>query len=193
MRWLLIRGLSRDARHWGSFPQTFAEELGVEVKTIDPPGFGTQIARTSPSTIAEITDDIRDRANIGGDDWSILGISLGGMVTLDWIARYPNDFQRAWPRGGATVPDYWAGVSPALQPERCWLLAVGVVWWTGMPRRRCGRGGEPGLTAPSCGARRLVRSGRWSARTHPLLGAGSCRPTPDRLAESTSPIAAAAP
>jgi pimeloyl-ACP methyl ester carboxylesterase len=95
MRWLLIRGLSRDARHWGSFPQTFAKELGVEVQTIDPPGFGTQIARTSPSTIAEITDDIRDRANIHGEDWSILGISLGGMVTLDWLARYPNDFQRA--------------------------------------------------------------------------------------------------
>lgn len=33
---------------------------------------------------------------------------------------------------------------------------------------------------------RLVRSGRWSARAHPLLGAGSCRPTSDRLAESTS-------
>ncbi|MDT5208399.1 MAG: hypothetical protein QOF67_814, partial [Mycobacterium sp.] len=95
MRWLLIRGLSRDARHWGSFPQTFAEELGVEVQTIDPPGFGTQITRTSPSTIAEITDDIRDRANIQGDDWSILGISLGGMVTLDWVARYPNEFERA--------------------------------------------------------------------------------------------------
>ena len=95
MRWLLIRGLSRDAQHWGSFPQTFAEELGVEVQTIDPPGFGTQITRTSPSTIAEITNDIRDRANIQGDDWSILGISLGGMVTLDWVARYPNEFQRA--------------------------------------------------------------------------------------------------
>jgi pimeloyl-ACP methyl ester carboxylesterase len=81
MRWLLIRGLSRDARHWGSFPQTFAEELGVEVQTIDPPGFGTQITRTSPSTIAKITDDIRDRATIQGGDWSILGISLGGMVT----------------------------------------------------------------------------------------------------------------
>jgi pimeloyl-ACP methyl ester carboxylesterase len=95
MRWLLIRGLSRDARHWGPFPPTFAEGLGVEVQTIDPPGFGTQVTRTSPSSIAEITNDIRDRANIQGDDWSILGISLGGMVTLDWVARYPNEFQRA--------------------------------------------------------------------------------------------------
>lgn len=73
-----------------------------------------------------------------------------------------------------------------MRPERCWPLAVRVVWWTGAPRRRCGRVGEPGLShrrvVPGC----LVRSGRWSARTHPLLGAGSCRPTPDRHAESTS-------
>ena len=33
-----------------------------------------------------------------------------------------------------------------MRPERCWPLAVGVVWWTGMPRRRCGRGGEPELS-----------------------------------------------
>ena len=26
-----------------------------------------------------------------------------------------------------------------MRPERCWPLAVGVLWWTGTPRRRCGR------------------------------------------------------
>jgi hypothetical protein len=28
-----------------------------------------------------------------------------------------------------------------VRPERCWPLAVGVLWWTGTPGRRGGRGG----------------------------------------------------
>jgi hypothetical protein len=32
-----------------------------------------------------------------------------------------------------------------VRPERCWPLAVGVIWWTGTPRGCCGRGGEPEL------------------------------------------------
>ena len=32
-----------------------------------------------------------------------------------------------------------------MRPERCWPLAVGVVRWTGTPRCRSGRGGEPEL------------------------------------------------
>ena len=32
-----------------------------------------------------------------------------------------------------------------MRPERSWPLAVGVIWWTGTPGRRCGRGGEPEL------------------------------------------------
>ncbi|MEV0245942.1 alpha/beta hydrolase [Nocardia sp. NPDC050712] len=97
MKWLLIRGLTRDARHWGEFPEKFAAATGTEVRTIDPPGFGSQHHRTSPTTIAAITDDIRTRfAEFrGADDWSLFGISLGGMVTLDWIARHPGEFTRA--------------------------------------------------------------------------------------------------
>ncbi|WP_194814662.1 alpha/beta fold hydrolase [Nocardia sp. XZ_19_385] len=97
MKWLLIRGLTRDARHWGDFPEKFAAAMNTEVHTIDPPGFGSQHHRTSPARIAAITDDIRARFGElrGAEKWSIMGISLGGMVTLDWIARYPGEFERA--------------------------------------------------------------------------------------------------
>lgn len=94
MGWLLIRGLSRERRHWGSFPQTLAAALGDEVETIDPPGFGAEHRRTSPSTVAAITDDIAARFDPGDESWSILGISLGGMVALDWCARRPDAFER---------------------------------------------------------------------------------------------------
>lgn len=98
MKWLFIRGLARDSRHWGDFPEEFSAGLGVDVATIDPPGFGSQNGRVSPASVAEIVDDLRDRfiADLRGEDeWSILGISLGGMATLDWISRYPKDFRQA--------------------------------------------------------------------------------------------------
>ena len=68
------------------------------------------------------------------------GISFGS--TQSAIAHHVCDAlgQGSWP--ATTVPQCWAGLSP-VRPERWWPLAVGVVWWTGMPRRRCGRGGEP--------------------------------------------------
>ncbi|MEU9805829.1 alpha/beta hydrolase [Mycobacterium sp. NPDC050853] len=94
-RWLLLRGLSREKRHWEQFPQIFAESLGVQVDCLDAPGFGTEFDRTSPASISSITDDIRSRLDRGNDDWSLLSISLGGMIGLDWCARYPGEFERA--------------------------------------------------------------------------------------------------
>jgi pimeloyl-ACP methyl ester carboxylesterase len=94
-RWLLLRGLSREKRHWEQFPQAFAESLGVQVECLDAPGFGTEFNRTSPANISAITDDIRSRLERGSDNWSLLSISLGGMIGLDWCARYPGDFERA--------------------------------------------------------------------------------------------------
>ena len=97
MKWLLLRGLTRDQRHWGDFPARLGAALGTEVVCIDPPGFGTEYKRQSPKVLSQITDDIRGRfAQLRGDDeWSILGISLGGMLTLDWCSRFPDDFARA--------------------------------------------------------------------------------------------------
>lgn len=94
-RWLLLRGLSREKRHWEQFPHVFAESLGVQVECLDAPGFGTEFERTSPASISAITDDIRSRLDRGSDTWSLLSISLGGMIGLDWCARYPGDFERA--------------------------------------------------------------------------------------------------
>lgn len=97
MNWLLLRGFTRDQRYWGEFPDRMSEAVGSRVVTIDPPGFGSEVDRPSPTTIAGITDDIRARfsAQRGDDAWAILEISLGGMITLDWCARHPEDFQRA--------------------------------------------------------------------------------------------------
>jgi pimeloyl-ACP methyl ester carboxylesterase len=98
--WLLLRGLGRESRHWRSFPRQLAEAAGgVEVLCLDLPGFGTEHRRRSPASVARIADDVRERfgsssRSRGGTRWSILGLSLGGMVALDWCSRYPDDFAR---------------------------------------------------------------------------------------------------
>jgi pimeloyl-ACP methyl ester carboxylesterase len=95
-RWLLLRGLTREQRHWGAFPRVLAQALDTEVACLDLPGFGTEHARRSPASVAGMTDDLRRRLDaVRGDaTWSIFGISLGGMVALDWCARFPGDFER---------------------------------------------------------------------------------------------------
>lgn len=102
MNWLLIRGLVREQRHWGSFPADFEaafRELHPEAKvdTIDFPGFGSERHRPSPFSIDEIVDDMRARflkKNEISKPWNLFSISLGGMVALNWVSRYPEDFER---------------------------------------------------------------------------------------------------
>jgi len=100
--WLLLRGLVREQRHWGTFPALLAEGTRSRVLTLDLPGVGTERGRKSPTTIPGIVDDIRARflavraaaVNAGEEDrpWALFAPSLGGMVTLDWADRYPGDF-----------------------------------------------------------------------------------------------------
>jgi pimeloyl-ACP methyl ester carboxylesterase len=94
--WLLLRGLGREKRHWGSFPRGLEEALGARVLTLDLPGFGTENARPSPATVRGIAEDVRGRfaKERGHERWSVLGISLGGMVALEWCARHEEDFER---------------------------------------------------------------------------------------------------
>lgn len=98
MNWLLLRGLAREQRHWGSFPEAFARALGVRVHCLDLPGTGTENGRPTPTTLPEIADDVRARWTALRDStpgpWSLLGISLGGMVSMQWVGAHPEDFER---------------------------------------------------------------------------------------------------
>ena len=73
-----------------SFPE-------AKIHCLDLPGVGTELSRDSAWSIPGIREDIRERwiklqeENPG--PWFLFGISLGGMITMDWIAHYPSDFQ----------------------------------------------------------------------------------------------------
>ena len=95
MRWLLLRGLTRDARHWGDFPAVLQARTGAAPLCLDHAGVGTQLGFPAPATVAEMTEDLRTRFlahKRAGERWGLLGVSLGGMVALDWMARHPEDF-----------------------------------------------------------------------------------------------------
>ena len=99
-RWLMLRGLTREARHWGPFPRRLEAALpGAQTFCVDLPGVGTEAGRPSPRTIEAITHDLRRRwlalsAEHPGA-WRIVAISLGGMVAADWCGRFADDFEAA--------------------------------------------------------------------------------------------------
>lgn len=99
MHWLFLRGLAREQRHWGSFPAVFERRVpGARVHCLDLPGAGTERGRASPTSVAAIAADVRDRWVALRDEhpgsWGLLGMSLGGMVAMAWCAAHPADFAR---------------------------------------------------------------------------------------------------
>jgi pimeloyl-[acyl-carrier protein] methyl ester esterase len=99
MNWLLLRGLGREIRHWNTFPETLSQiDPSARVHVLDLPGFGREAREQSPVTIAGNTDFLRRRWKILRDrfpgSWGIVGVSMGGMVAMDWTSRFSRDFER---------------------------------------------------------------------------------------------------
>lgn len=91
MNWILLRGLTREQSHWGDFHQQLDLRFPEHrFHCIDLPGTGTRFQEPSPSTIAGIRQCVQDyAANIPGP-MGLLGLSMGGMVALDWAQADPG-------------------------------------------------------------------------------------------------------
>lgn len=130
MSFLLLRGLARSARHWGELPRWLRDASGAEVVCLDLPGAGSEVDRASPATVREIADDVRRRfAALRGQGrrWVLTGISLGGMVAMDWCARHPEDFAAValLNTSSADVAPPWARMRPSVLPRVIASLADG--------------------------------------------------------------------
>lgn len=98
MRWLFLRGLTREARHWGNFPDVFRTFVpDADITLLDLPGSGALWAEKSPASVAEMVEhcrkEMRERGT--GAPISVLAISLGAMVAADWATRYPEEITAA--------------------------------------------------------------------------------------------------
>jgi pimeloyl-ACP methyl ester carboxylesterase len=97
MSWILLRGLTREARHWGTFTAWFAGQCGhEEVVALDLPGSGAFYLQTSPVQVHEMVEFLRLQLRVKAlpSPYKLLAMSLGGMVATDWAQRYPNEVTR---------------------------------------------------------------------------------------------------
>jgi pimeloyl-[acyl-carrier protein] methyl ester esterase len=100
MHLILLRGLAREAAHWLDFPAQLQRALGdnCQVHLVDFPGCGKYCHQLALTSVAAMTDHARREiaiTDILAQDQSVyvLGISMGGMVALDWAQRYPQELR----------------------------------------------------------------------------------------------------
>jgi pimeloyl-ACP methyl ester carboxylesterase len=95
--WVLLRGLMREARHWGEFPMMFQNAMDAQhVVTLDFPGNGILHAQKSATSVAEMVNSSRTQLKQLGyaPPFRVLALSLGAMVAVAWSELYPAEIDR---------------------------------------------------------------------------------------------------
>jgi pimeloyl-ACP methyl ester carboxylesterase len=145
VNWLLLRGWTRESRHWGAFPAHLGAALpGARIVAADLPGTGARNAEASPARVAEITDAVRREHGPG--PWRLLGLSLGAMVCADWASRHPGEVQACVLVNTSLRPfsPFWQRLRPA-----AWAGVLGL-WFQPDALRR--EAGVLALTSATAGA-----------------------------------------
>lgn len=95
---ILLRGLTRESRHWGSFPKRLQELYPTSnIVELDLPGAGSLYQESTPLSVDEITRRLRKlvpSAMLEQGNFVFIGVSLGGMVGLTWSQLYPKDLYK---------------------------------------------------------------------------------------------------
>ena len=92
--WILLRGLTREAAHWGDFPAVFQRILpDARILTMDLPGNGQRHLDISPATVAGMVAACRaERVRLGAaGPVHLLAMSLGAMVATEWAHTAPQE------------------------------------------------------------------------------------------------------
>lgn len=132
MRWLLLRGLARQSRHWGQFPEQLAAAVPDDrILTLDLPGTGARCYEPSPDTIPAIRECVQAHLRELPGPTILVGLSLGGMVALDWACHKPEGI------AGVVAINSSSGWSPfwrRLQPGR-WGTVLKLLAGSGIDQR----------------------------------------------------------
>ena len=94
MNWVLLRGLMREARHWGAFPAQLQQTFpGATIVTPDLPGNGSLWLEASPTRIEDMVEHCRTTLRDLGHTppYHLLALSLGGMVAKCWSEAHPEE------------------------------------------------------------------------------------------------------
>ena len=96
--WVLLRGWTREAGHWGAFPDAFGAGIdAASVLCVDLPGCGTRRGERSPAHVEAIVESCRAVLRERGvaPPVHLLAMSLGAMVAIAWSTRHPEEVEGA--------------------------------------------------------------------------------------------------
>lgn len=130
MTWVLLRGLTREARHWGTLPQQLAALPGAgQVMTLDLAGNGVFHREVSPASVRGIMALARRQLQAQGvaPPWKLLAMSLGGMVATDWAQQHPQEVSRLVLINTSLRP--FSPVTERLRPANWLPLALLAARW----------------------------------------------------------------
>jgi pimeloyl-ACP methyl ester carboxylesterase len=92
--WILLRGLTREAAHWGRFADDFQHAWQeARVVALDLPGNGQLHVRHSPLTVQGMVAACRAELARQGvrPPFRLFAMSLGAMVATEWARTAPAD------------------------------------------------------------------------------------------------------
>jgi pimeloyl-ACP methyl ester carboxylesterase len=141
--WVLLRGLTREAGHWGDFPAR-VQRVWPQARIVTPdlPGAGASRAMRAPLQVAAMAAHVRAQLQAQGlvPPYRLFGLSLGGMVATHWALAWPQELTHLVlastsmrPLGRLherLLPGCWPGLLGALcagseaAAERCILHAT---------------------------------------------------------------------
>lgn len=127
---ILLRGLTREAGHWGRFREDLRGALGdATVVAIDLPGAGALHAMHSPANIEDIATQCRAQAQALGLEppYNLVALSLGAMVAVAWARQHPDEIATAALINsslGSQCPP-WRRLRPVAWPALLRLLLPG--------------------------------------------------------------------
>ena len=92
--WVLLRGLTRESRHWDGFVDEFGQVLpGGRVMALDLPGNGHLNQFSSPTSMSAMVTHCRAQLALRQVNGPVrlLAMSLGAMVAVAWAQAHPQE------------------------------------------------------------------------------------------------------
>ncbi|WP_027467297.1 alpha/beta fold hydrolase [Deefgea rivuli] len=94
-RWVLLRGLMRETRHWGDFTARLQAKFPADqIICLDWPGNGVLHQQRSPSDIHGMVRYLREQLIDHGHaaPYHVVAVSLGAMAAVEWARQAPQEF-----------------------------------------------------------------------------------------------------
>jgi pimeloyl-ACP methyl ester carboxylesterase len=94
--WILLRGLTREARHWSDLPERLrAGGIEGEMVLADLPGSGVHSRVRVPTNVPAMMDFVRADLMSHGytPPFRLIALSLGGMIAVAWAQREPREIE----------------------------------------------------------------------------------------------------